>query len=109
MSGTCEVPKSIYGKRKVEPAEEKDGIGTDIHSKEDIEKIIDALNNSPLIINTTKFRLNTESNPWTIEVLDKDGNIIIKVPKEVIKEFYNDLADSQNAIYDKGLFLDTEV
>lgn len=108
MSGTCEVPKPIYGKRKVEPAEEKNGIGADIHSKEDIEKMIDAINSSPFATGAAKFRLNTDTNPWVIEVLDNNGNVVLSIPKRMAEVLHRDLVATQD-IDNKGLFLDTEV
>lgn len=70
--------------------------------------MINAINKNPLITHTTSFRLNTDSDPWVIEVLDKDGNIIVKVPKEVVKMFYDDLSDASH-MYMKGTLFDIDI
>ena len=110
MSGTCEVPKNVSVKpiRKVEPVEEKDGVITDIHSKDEIEKMLDLINNSSFATGTARFRLNTDTDPWVIEVLDTDGNVIVSIPKSMAEVLHRDLIDSQDTD-NKGLFLDTEV
>ena len=36
------------------------------------------------ILGAGSFKLNTETDPWTVDVLDSQGNVIMRVPTKRI-------------------------
>lgn len=74
-------------------------------SKEQLLTALDILNNHPFVSGAVKFRLNTDSDPWTVEVLDSGGNVLTTIPPAKAME----AAGVINKLPPPGVAIDTLV
>ena len=79
-------------------------------TQSDVSKVLDilaateSLNKHFLTQNAGKFLLDTSVQPWVINVLDVDGNVVMKLPPQRVI----DLADGVSKLPNPGVAIDIE-